>query len=302
MRFQHQIHIVVQENDFNQRLHAWEYFILHYFATNKSNYARYILYPGLKSILEANCISVQAEDRYSVRTAIDQRGEETFNHDAKTTRCIKTFASDSSSIVKWTLNRAEQATDSDALYKMCSINESSEMYIPSRPSQILKLENCVADIARILTEEYLNLFDVGLDKSVLHNLSSGVPLPGKIADEILSFPDKGITLAEEFLNKRLLSDEITLSDPIRRNIDKKTLLAKKTVQIHHANKVKSIEVNRNILWKVVAYSTNFGKPIDYAESLKFPLSPIPLSTCHPDGVKRSCNKAELIPFILPEKL
>ena len=57
MRFQHQIHIVVQENDFNQRLHAWEYFIPYYFATNKSNHARYILYPGLKSILEANCIS-----------------------------------------------------------------------------------------------------------------------------------------------------------------------------------------------------------------------------------------------------
>ena len=243
MRFQHQIHIAVQENDFNQRLHAWEYFIPYYFATNKSNYARYgsfylqtmksidILYPGLKRILEANCLSVQAQDRYPVHTAIDQRGEQTFNRDAKTIGGIKAFASDSSSVMKWTLNRAEQATNTNALYKMCSINESSEMYKPSRPSQILQSENRVADIARILTEEYLNPFSVGLDKSVLYNLSSGVPLPGKIADEILSFPDKGKTLAEEFLNKRLLSDEIPLSDPIRRNIDKKTLSTKKTVQI-----------------------------------------------------------------------
>ena len=81
--------------------------------------------------------------------------------------------------MKWTLNRAEQATDTNAIYKMCSINESSEMYIPSQPSQILQSEKCVAGIARIFTEEYLNLFDVGLDKSVLYNLCSGVPLPGK---------------------------------------------------------------------------------------------------------------------------
>ena len=133
-----------------------------------------------ENILEANCISVQAEDRYPARTAIDQRGEETFNHDAKTTGGIKTFASDSSSVMKWTLNRAEQATDTNALYKMCSIIESSsEMYIPSQPSQILQSEKCVAGIATIFTEEYLNLFDVGLNKSVLYNLCSGVPLPGK---------------------------------------------------------------------------------------------------------------------------
>ena len=97
MYHQHEIHIAVQENNFNQRIRAWDYFLPFYFATNKSNYARYgiyythcmkaidQLYPGLRTLLENNCLSVQAQDRYVVRTTIDQRGEQTLNRDAKTT-------------------------------------------------------------------------------------------------------------------------------------------------------------------------------------------------------------------------
>ena len=104
MYHQNEIHIAVQENDFHKRVKAWEYFIPFYFATNKNNYARYglyynqcmksidVVYPGLRPLLENNCLSVQAQDRYAVRTSIDQRGEQTFNRDAKTTGGVKSFA------------------------------------------------------------------------------------------------------------------------------------------------------------------------------------------------------------------
>ena len=52
---------------------------------------------------------MQAQKKYPHRVAIDQRGEQTLNREAKTTGGIKNFASDSSGILKWTLNRAEQA-------------------------------------------------------------------------------------------------------------------------------------------------------------------------------------------------
>ena len=41
MKQQHALHISVQENNLEQRLHAWQYFLPYYFAMNKSNYARY---------------------------------------------------------------------------------------------------------------------------------------------------------------------------------------------------------------------------------------------------------------------
>ena len=64
MRMQHVIYTAVQENDFDARLAAWDYFIPLYFSFNKTNYARYgsfyvetlksieEKYPGLKEMLK----------------------------------------------------------------------------------------------------------------------------------------------------------------------------------------------------------------------------------------------------------
>ena len=77
----------VQENNYNARLYCWEFFHKFYFALNRTNYARYgsfyvcvlqnieNIYPGLKTILETKELSVQAQKRYPLRIAIDQRGE-----------------------------------------------------------------------------------------------------------------------------------------------------------------------------------------------------------------------------------
>ena len=46
------------------------------------------LCPGNKEILPVSSISVQAQERYPTRTAIDIRSEQTINHDAKTSSRI----------------------------------------------------------------------------------------------------------------------------------------------------------------------------------------------------------------------
>ena len=48
-----------------------------------------ILYPGLKELLVQNGMSVQAQDRHAIRTAVDQRSEQTVNREAKTTGGVK---------------------------------------------------------------------------------------------------------------------------------------------------------------------------------------------------------------------
>ena len=72
------------------------------------------IYPGLKTLLETKGLSVQAQNRYPLRTAIDQRGEQTLNKDAKSYSGIKNFANNESSVLKWTLNRAKQAENTKA--------------------------------------------------------------------------------------------------------------------------------------------------------------------------------------------
>ena len=97
MKVQHLAHTTVQENDFNMRILAWKKMLPLYFYFNKMNYACYgdyylqhlrhieTLNPGMKELLMAKGMSVQAQTVHPVRTATDRRGEQTINKDAKTT-------------------------------------------------------------------------------------------------------------------------------------------------------------------------------------------------------------------------
>ena len=148
VRAQHCMHLAVQENNVQVRTSSWQYFNPFFFMFNKINYARYgsyyveilcdleNLYPGLQQLLERKGMSVQ--DRHCVCTAIDQRGEQTINRDAKTAGGIKSFAANSEPVLKWCLNRSEQAQNTKALSDLCGISTNPELYKPCRPSQIIK--------------------------------------------------------------------------------------------------------------------------------------------------------------------
>ena len=82
-----------------------------------------ITHPGCKELVKRNSISVQGQDKYPLRTAIDHRGEQTLNKDVKSTGGIKSFASRSESVTKWTLNRASQASVTAKLKKFSNITK-----------------------------------------------------------------------------------------------------------------------------------------------------------------------------------
>ena len=85
-------------------------------------------------------MSVQAQNHYPLRTAIDQRGEQTFNKDAESYRGIKNFANNES------LNRVKQAENTKALLDIARLGEKQTMYKPLRPSQIFKSESSVQSL------------------------------------------------------------------------------------------------------------------------------------------------------------
>ena len=58
-------------------------------------------FPGLKG-------------QYHLRTAVDQREEQTLNKDAKTIGGIKGFSGDNNTVTKWTLGRSDQAKNLNA--------------------------------------------------------------------------------------------------------------------------------------------------------------------------------------------
>ena len=140
------LHRAVQGNNFFLRLFGWKQLVLLAFALNKTNYARYGSYhinslenmdsahPGCSEIIAVKGLSVQGQDEYPCRTAVDERGEQTINRDAKTSGGIKYFASDPRSILKWTLNRSTQARNTQALYDLADSNYSEDKRLQSSSS------------------------------------------------------------------------------------------------------------------------------------------------------------------------
>ena len=302
-------HLLIQENNFEVRLKCWQYFLPFYFSLNKTNYFCYgsyfvnllenieQIYPGLKELLRYKGLSVQAQVRYKLRTAIDQRGEQSINQDTKTTGGIESFAVDNTSVLKWTLNRSEQARNTAVLLSMAGMKSASDIYKPLRPSQILKSEVMVTNVVNVLSE-CINPFDSGLDKDYLFSLSSGVPLQDKEAVErILSLREVGEENYNDFKRDRLLRKKIKFHHPIKRNELSLFSNTNKSIKIKTSTKTKVVEFNRNIVGTLLAYSARNEKMIDFEKSLEYPLCSIPLSLANPDGSPRSTTKSKLLKVI-----
>ena len=189
------------------------------FALNRTNYACHgsfyvsvlqnieSIYLGLKTLLETKRLSVQAKNCYPFCTAIDQRGEQTLNKDAKSYIGIKYFASNESSVLKWTLNQAKQAENTKAL---AGLGEEQTMYKPLQLSQILKFKSSVQSLVRVMETEYVNPFDSSLDKSKLYHLTSGTPIAADTATGILNLSERGTELATKYVNERIKTNEVNL--------------------------------------------------------------------------------------------
>ena len=86
---------------------AWEFFLPFCFSTNKHNYARYGSWyvhqiRNRDSLHSGNEIifSVQSQARYNLRTAANQREEESLNKDRKTVDGVRRFSADNDAVTK----------------------------------------------------------------------------------------------------------------------------------------------------------------------------------------------------------
>ena len=148
-------------------------------------------------------LSVQGQDRYCLHIAIDQRGEQTLNRDAKTSGGIKAFSTNDESVTKWCLNPSEKAKNTKALYDLCGLDAGSNTYKLCRPSQILKTEELVQAVMNTLMNENVNPFDVLLKKDELVCLSSGVPLNSEATEFLLSSYAPGKERRDEFVKTQI---------------------------------------------------------------------------------------------------
>ena len=112
---------------------------------------------------------------------MDQTGEQTINHDAKTAVGIKSFSRKSENVMKWRLNRVEQTKNKRALEDLPGLGNGGSTYKQAWPSQAVKSEKLVKLVMDFLTEDYFNAFQIHVDKQRLVCLSSGVLVRDEVA-------------------------------------------------------------------------------------------------------------------------
>ena len=98
-------------------------------------------------------------------------------------------------------------------------------YRQNRPHQILQSEQFTANVFDVLQNIYLNPFDPNLKSDVVYNLSYGSDI--SIPEEVLTLEEDGKRMANEFLEKRVLANDINFFYTISKNIDKNLIVRKR---------------------------------------------------------------------------
>ena len=94
------------------------------------------IYPGLRKLQDTKSFPCKHRiDTNYAQQSIKGRS----NLYAKTTGGIKSFAVDNTSVLKWTLNRSEQAKNTAELLCTVGVQSASDVYKPLRLSQILQV-------------------------------------------------------------------------------------------------------------------------------------------------------------------
>ena len=78
---------------------------------------------------------------------------------------IKAFAGNNESVLKWCLNRPYQAKHYRELLNLTGLDPSNDPYKPLHTAEIASSEQNFRNVISDLEAEYLNPFDVGLDKN-----------------------------------------------------------------------------------------------------------------------------------------
>lgn len=196
------------------------------------------------------------------------------------------------SVLKWCLNRPDQARNFNDLMCIAGLDTSTEDY-----KLVQKSEERVTRILSIIEEEYLNPFSIQLDKDKLYNLSSGSPKEDDV-NELLAIWDKGKEIADEFTAERILTSNLKFHDPLKRN--KIPTFQQPIIKVSSGKVTKVIDTNRNIISRLLSFTPMTQLPIDFEKAFTFPLYVVPLSLAYPDGSRRETQKSKLIQVIAKE--
>ena len=85
---------------------------------------------------------------------------------------VRRFSADNYIVFKWTIGRTDQAPKLNSLLQICNIRLQYDAYKHTHSSQILHSESRTSNLVAVLENDYVNPFDISLDRNMLIDLGS----------------------------------------------------------------------------------------------------------------------------------
>ena len=130
------------------------------------------------------------------------------------------------------------------------------------------------------------------EPQALTNLSSGMMMPSKATERLLSSQKLGVEKMEKFVEERLVSTTVSFWDPMPKlRIDTFATLTKKVILLL-ITRWYQLKGDRELFGCLLVVAK--GRDIDLKRVLSYELSPVPLSLAHLDGTLRKTPKSVLL--------
>ena len=184
------------------------------------------------------------------------------------------------------------------LKRLTGIEGAQDSYKQVRPYHIVKSEKISNVLVSEISDDFTSPFRKSLSPDRLFNLSSGIPIDDEHAEGMLKIPEIGEQCCSDFIKERIFSDDTKFHDSLLRTKVKLFKQCNQKVSFLMDGKMKTVEVNPNIISTLLAASAKANQAIDFSLALEYPLSPVPLNIADADGFQTSTAKSKLNEIIM----
>ena len=261
------------------------------FALNHPNYSRWgslflhklqQMDPRACDILEAGAISIRRTKKSYARSAVDLTLEQTVNkYAAPPTRGITAYRDSEDACRRWNITLTQRSMALSELYQLVNLQSGEE---PQKQLTKSRIRRDNADMNSV-SNTLINTAD-------LVNISSGKAANEETKKYLLGILERGRTLRLKFETECSVDGSRFLKPVARTEILNFAAENRKRSKTG-ARKVSAAEGVRDVFGRILAVVTKSSDTIDLHHVLSYPITEVPLSFAHSDGIPLKMDKATL---------
>ena len=289
----------VHTNDIDEYIRILPSIVEVCFALNRPNYSRWgslFLYklkqmdPRARDILKAGAMSIRRTKKSYARSAIDLTLEQTVNkYAASPMRGITAFRDSEDACRRWSITLTQRSMALSELYEMVNLQSGEQPEKQLTTSRIRRDNADMNSVTTTLTSTCNPFDDAPAD---LVNISSGKAANEETTKFLLSTLKRGRTLRIQF-ETECSEDESRFLKPVARTKVMNFAAENRKRSKAGTRKVNAAEGVRDVFGRILAVVAETSDNIDLHHILSYPITDVPLSLAHSDGIPLKTDKATL---------